>query len=61
MVRVEAGPLDLQPDALPMELLGNIPSMEYLIYIKKGSTLYGLQLEFHRISQQAYANMICFI
>ena len=28
--------------ALPMELNGNIPSAEYLIYIKKESTLSGL-------------------
>ena len=63
--RVEPEAFGSVVGALPIEVLWNISTREYLINIKIKNMLYGLwenvYIKFHRNSQQAFAYIISFI
>ena len=64
-MRVVPGVFDTVVGALPIELLGNMSTMGYLINIKIEDMLYELwgnfYIEFHGIFQQGFGYIIFFI
>ena len=64
-VRVDLGAFGSVVGCVTDEATRTHTDADFLIYIKKESTLYGLWgnfiIEFHRISRQSYANIIFFI